>query len=123
FNFRILVEKEGPQWKTLAHSRRRDFLKDAGALSMASLALWAGGIESCLQQIQNRPTRKNIQTLWNANPSDLVITTCKNAVTAMKALPAIREAGRVKRRSISTSASIATGSGCPGIAFIWFISS
>ena len=67
---------------------RRDFLKDAGTLSLASLALWAGGCESCLQQIQNRPTRKNIQTLWNANPSDPIITTYKNAVTAMKALPA-----------------------------------
>jgi tyrosinase len=72
----------------LSSFSRRDFLKDAGALSMASLALWAGGCESCLQQIQNRPTRKNIQTLWSANPSDPVITTYKNAVTAMKALPA-----------------------------------
>jgi len=66
---------------------RRDFLKELGAFSAANLALWAGGCESCSQQIQNRPTRKNIQNLWAANPSDPVITTYKNAVTAMKALP------------------------------------
>lgn len=66
---------------------RRDFLiKGAGALGAANLALWAGGCESCVQQIQNRPTRKNIQTLWAANPSDPIITTYKAAVTAMKAL-------------------------------------
>ena len=66
---------------------RRDFLKEVGVFSAASLALWAGGCESCVQQVQNRPTRKNIQTLWAANPSDPVITTYKAAVTAMKALP------------------------------------
>ena len=66
---------------------RRDFLKDAGGFGLASFALWAGGCESCLQQIQNRPTRKNIQELWNANPSDPVITTYKNAVATMKTLP------------------------------------
>jgi tyrosinase len=70
---------------------RRDFLKDLGAFSAVSLAFWTGGCESCIQQIQNliqnRPTRKNIQTLWAANPSDPVITTYKNAVKAMKALP------------------------------------
>jgi tyrosinase len=66
---------------------RRDFLKDAGLVSLAGAAFWAGGCESCQQLIQNRPTRKNIQTLWNANPSDPVISTYKNAVAAMKALP------------------------------------
>jgi tyrosinase len=66
---------------------RRDFLKELGAFSAASLGLWAGGCEACVQQIQNRPTRKNIQNLWAANPSDPVITTYKNAVAAMKALP------------------------------------
>ncbi len=71
----------------LSFFSRRDFLKDAGLLSLAGAAFWAGGCESCQQQIQNRPTRKNIQTLWNANPSDPVITTYKNAVAAMKALP------------------------------------
>ncbi|HMD98693.1 MAG TPA: tyrosinase family protein [Terriglobia bacterium] len=65
---------------------RRDFLRGVGAFSAASLGFWAGGCESCVQQIQNRPTRKNIQTLWAANPSDPVITTYKAAVAAMKAL-------------------------------------
>ena len=67
---------------------RRDFLKEVAAVSAANLVVWAGGCESCVQQIQNRPTRKNIQELWNANPSDLVIVTYKNAVTAMKGRPA-----------------------------------
>lgn len=70
---------------------RREFLKGVGALGAASLTLWAGGCESCIQQInqeiQNRPTRKNIQTLWDANHSDPVIATYKKAVTMMKALP------------------------------------
>ena len=66
---------------------RRDFLKDVGLVSLTGAAFWAGGCESCQQQIQNRPTRKNIQELWNANHSDPVITTYKNAVAAMKALP------------------------------------
>lgn len=66
---------------------RRDFLREVAAFSAANLALWAGGCESCVQQIQNRPTRKNIQELWDNNHSDPVITTYKNAVTAMQALP------------------------------------
>jgi tyrosinase len=70
---------------------RRDFIKGVSALGAASLTLWAGGCEACLEQIQqevkNRPTRKNIQTLWDANHSDPVIVTYKNAVTAMKGLP------------------------------------
>ncbi len=70
---------------------RREFIKGVGALGAASLTLWAGGCESCIQQInqeiQHRPTRKNIQKLWDANPSDPVIATYKKAVTMMKALP------------------------------------
>jgi tyrosinase len=70
---------------------RRDFLKGIGTLGVASLGMWAGGCDSCVQQIsneiKNRPTRKNIQKLWDANPSDPVITTYKAAVKAMKALP------------------------------------
>ena len=66
---------------------RRDFIRELGALTAASLSFWAGGCESCVRQIQNRPTRKNIQELWAANPSDPVISTYKNAVSAMKALP------------------------------------
>jgi tyrosinase len=73
--------------KDLRLYSRREFIRDASALGLASVAFWAGGCESCQQQIKNRPTRRNIQTLWNANPSDPVITTYKNAVAAMKALP------------------------------------
>jgi tyrosinase len=62
---------------------RRDFLKEVGAFSAASLAFWAGGCESCVQQIQHRPTRRNIQ---NLSPSDPIITTYKAAVTAMKGM-------------------------------------
>ncbi len=71
---------------------RREFLKCVSALSAASATLWAGGCESCIQEIQteieNRPMRKNIQSLWAANPSDPVITTYKSAVQMMKALSA-----------------------------------
>jgi len=71
---------------------RREFIRCVSAAGAASMSLWAGGCEACLQQInqqiQNRPTRKNIQELWTANPSDPVIVTYKNAVQQMKALPA-----------------------------------
>jgi tyrosinase len=60
---------------------RRDFLKGAGAFSAASLALWSGGCESCLRQIANRPTRRNIAEL---SPSDPIIQTFKQAVSTMK---------------------------------------
>lgn len=63
---------------------RRDFLKGAAAFGAANLALWTGGCESCVQQIQQRPTRRNIQ---NLAPNDPIINTYKAAVTAMKALP------------------------------------
>lgn len=66
---------------------RRDFLSKAGAAVGASFALWAGGCESCSQQIHNRPTRRNIQEL-SLSPPDPIITTYTNAVAAMKALPA-----------------------------------
>jgi len=103
---------------------RRDFLKEVGVLSAASLALWAGGCESCVQQIQNRPTRKNIQNLWAANPSDPIITTYKNAVTAMKALPSSDPRSWEGQAQIHfNSVSIATGFGCPGIACTCFTSS
>ena len=64
---------------------RRDFVKGASAFGAASLIAWAGGCESCQKQIENRPTRRNIQEL---SPSDPVIKTFKDAVKAMKALPA-----------------------------------
>jgi tyrosinase len=69
---------------------RREFIKGVGAFSAASATIWAGGCEACLTQIQqqiaNRPTRKNIQTLWDASHSDPVIATYKSAVQKMKAL-------------------------------------
>ena len=75
----------------LTLASRRDFLREISALGAASLALWSGGCESCLQQIEtevaNRPTRRNIQTVWDSNPSDPIITTYKAAVTAMRGLP------------------------------------
>jgi tyrosinase len=64
---------------------RRDFMKGASAFGAASLIAWAGGCESCQRQIENRPTRRNIQEL---SPSDPIIKTFKDAVKAMKALPA-----------------------------------
>jgi tyrosinase len=64
---------------------RRDFLRGFGALSAAGLTLWAGGCESCKRQIQQRPTRRNIA---NLPANDPIIQAYKDAVTAMKALPA-----------------------------------
>jgi tyrosinase len=63
---------------------RRDFLKNVGAVSAASLALWAGGCESCLELIRKRPTRRNIANLPISDP---IIQTYKAAVSAMRALP------------------------------------
>ena len=64
---------------------RRNFLKGVGAASAAGLTLWAGGCESCKNQIEHRPTRRNIA---NLAPNDPIIQTYKDAVAAMKALPA-----------------------------------
>jgi tyrosinase len=63
---------------------RRTFLQGAGAFSVANLAMWMGGCESCWQQIQNRPTRRNIA---NLPANDPIIQAYQAAVTAMKALP------------------------------------
>jgi tyrosinase len=63
---------------------RREFLKELGMYGFAGTLAWAGGCESCAKQIQNRPTRRNIQ---NLSPSDPIITTYKNAVSAMKGMP------------------------------------
>lgn len=62
---------------------RRDFLKTAGAFSAVSLAFWSGGCESCVQQIANRPTRRNISNLAANDP---IIQAFKDAVAKMKAL-------------------------------------
>jgi tyrosinase len=63
---------------------RRDFLRGVGALSAATLTIWAGGCESCKRQIENRPTRRNIA---NLPANDPIIQTYKDGVNAMKALP------------------------------------
>lgn len=63
---------------------RRDFLRGTATFGVANLALWAGGCESCVQQIKNRPTRRNISNLAANDP---IITTYQQAVTAMKNLP------------------------------------
>ncbi len=64
---------------------RREFVSRASALAAFSLAFWTGGCEGCLEQIENRPTRKNIA---NLSATDPVVVTYKAAVAAMKALPA-----------------------------------
>ncbi len=63
---------------------RRDFLRGVGAASITGLTLWAGGCESCRNQIEHRPTRRNIA---NLAPNDPIIQSYKDAVAAMKALP------------------------------------
>lgn len=69
--------------KDLSLFSRRDFLRGAGAFGAVGLAMWTGGCESCVQQIQNRPTRRNIS---NLSPSDPIIQTYKDAVSKMKGL-------------------------------------
>ena len=61
---------------------RRDFLKGMG---LTSLAIATGACESCYNQIKNRPTRRNIANLAANDP---IIQTYKDAVAAMKVLPA-----------------------------------
>jgi len=64
---------------------RRDFVKGAGALGITGIALWSGGCESWWNKIKDRPTRRNIA---NLPANDPIIQTYKDAVAAMKALPA-----------------------------------
>lgn len=64
---------------------RRDFMKGAGALGITGLALWSGACESACKKIKERPTRRNIANLAANDP---IIQTYKDAVAAMKALPA-----------------------------------
>jgi tyrosinase len=63
---------------------RRDFLKSVAAVTGLGAAAFMGGCEDILEQIRNRPIRKNIASLDPSHP-DLVAY--KAAVTAMKALP------------------------------------
>ncbi len=64
---------------------KRDFLYKT-AISGAAVAglLTLGGCERILQQIQNRPIRKNINSLASNDP---IILALKDAVSQMKALP------------------------------------
>jgi tyrosinase len=64
---------------------RRDFMRGAGALGLTSLAIATGACEACLKKIKERPTRRNIANLAANDP---IIQTYKDAVAAMKALPA-----------------------------------
>jgi len=63
---------------------RRDFLSQASAVAAFSMAFWTGGCEGCIEEIEHRPTRHNIAGL---SPTDPIVTTYRNAVAAMKALP------------------------------------
>lgn len=60
---------------------RREWLKSAGALG---LVLATGGCEQVLQEIANRPTRRNIGKLASNDP---VLQTYREAIKMMKALP------------------------------------
>ncbi|MBC8029111.1 MAG: tyrosinase family protein [Pyrinomonadaceae bacterium] len=71
--------------KDLSFFTRRDFMKGAGALGITGVALWSGGCESWWKKIKDRPTRRNIANLAANDP---IIQTYKDAVAAMKALPA-----------------------------------
>ena len=61
--------------------RRRDFLATGGALA---LTLATGGCEQVLQDIANRPTRRNIANLASNDP---ILQTYRSAITKMQALP------------------------------------
>lgn len=65
----------------LSLSSRRDLLKSGSALA---LMLATGGCDKILDQIKNRPTRRNIS---NLAPNDPLIQTYKDAINKMKALP------------------------------------
>jgi len=71
--------------KDLSFFSRRDFMKGAGALGITGVALWSGGCEHWWEKIKDRPTRRNIA---NLPANDPIIQTYKDAVAAMKALPA-----------------------------------
>jgi len=64
---------------------RRTFLKYLSYGSAVALLVSTGGCEQLLKQIENRPRRRCISTLASNDP---IIQTYKDAVSAMKALPA-----------------------------------
>src|ERR1051325_8315792 len=80
---------------------RRDLLRVLGALGVAGLSPWAGGCESCKEQIEHRPTRRNISNLAGNDP---IVQTYKAAVAAMKALPATDHRNWTQQASIHNTA-------------------
>jgi tyrosinase len=65
---------------------RRVFIKGLGWVSAGLLLSTLGGCESCIKKIKNRPTRRRLRT--GSPEVDAAIATYKQAVQAMKALPA-----------------------------------
>ena len=65
---------------------RRVFIKGLGYVSAGLFLATLGGCESCVEQIKNRPVRRRLRT--GSAEVDAAIATYKNAVAAMKALPA-----------------------------------
>jgi tyrosinase len=65
---------------------RRDFLRSSASWATGlALAPFLGACEGCAEQIRNRPVRRSLATL---TPTDPIIETYRDAVAAMKALPA-----------------------------------
>jgi len=65
---------------------RRDFLNTLlGGAGWAMLGGCATTMQSCQQQIANRPVRRNVTTLGASHP---ILTAYASAITQMKALPA-----------------------------------
>src|SRR5829696_8799581 len=65
---------------------RRVFVKGLGFVSFALLMSTCGGCEKIIEQIKNRPTRRRLRT--GSPEVDADIETYRQAVAAMKALPA-----------------------------------
>jgi tyrosinase len=79
---------------------RRDFLASGGALAFT---LATGGCEQILQDIANRPTRRNIAELASNDP---ILQTYRSAISQMQALP------KTDNRNWTNQASIHYNS-CP----------
>jgi len=65
---------------------RRVFIKGLGFVSLGLMLSTLGGCEGCVEKIENRPVRRRLRT--GSPEVDAAIATYKNAVTAMKGLPA-----------------------------------
>lgn len=68
---------------------RRVFIKGLGWISGTLLLSTLGGCESCIEKIENRPTRRRLRT--GSPEVDAAIATYKEAVELMRALPATDE--------------------------------